>query len=341
MSQNENNNNEDENKRTLEEENKRKIEERRIYHKEIFEKWLNQEYNKRTTSKIMSQEKSKAIIDILKSSNEKNKENELQTKQDPNFKHFVKKKFQLLVDNGVETIYRSNRPVAIRENFFDILYNIHSLNNGHVGINKTYNLADTRYYGIPQVVVKKFINFCSICNCKQPQAIQPRLKPIRSDEFLSRIQLDLVDMRNKPCKKDGKTYQWIAHIVDHFSKFHILWPQQHKTAEEVVDGLRKFVFPYFGLPKILQCDYGKEFKNKDVISLIKDWGGECKIKHGRPRHPQSQGLVEQANGTMERMIASYEEQYMSQDWVSFLPKIMFNLNTQLSLCILFYFYFLI
>ena len=54
--------------------------------------------------------------------------------------------------------------------------------------------------------------------------------------------------------------------------------------------------------------------------------------HDRPRHPQSQGLVEQANGTMERMIACNMMQFKTNDWVSFLPKIMYNMNTQVSSC---------
>lgn len=54
--------------------------------------------------------------------------------------------------------------------------------------------------------------------------------------------------------------------------------------------------------------------------------------HGRPRHPQSQGLVEQANGTLEKMIRAMCEQFRTNNWVSLLPRIQFNLNTQRSSC---------
>ena len=33
--------------------------------------------------------------------------------------------------------------------------------------------------------------------------------------------------------------------------------------------------------------------------MMKSWPGETKIVHGRPRHPQSQDLVEKSNGTMD------------------------------------------
>ncbi|CAF0823577.1 unnamed protein product [Brachionus calyciflorus] len=75
----------------------------------------------------------------------------------------------------------------------------------------------------------------------------------------------------------------------------------------------------------------KEDNNSILITrLIESWDGNCKIIHGRPRHPQSQGLVEQGNGTLERMIASMMTQFNTNNWVKLLPIIMFNLNTQES-----------
>jgi len=87
------------------------------------------------------------------------------------------------------------------------------------------------------------------------------------------VQLDLIDMRHNPCISD-KRYSWIAHLEDHYSKYHIIWPQEQKTAEEVTNGLKKYVLAYFGLPKILQCDNGKEFKNELMRKLISEWEGK-------------------------------------------------------------------
>ena len=67
-----------------------------------------------------------------------------------------------------------------------------------------------------------------------------------------------------------------------------------------------------------------------MVSTICKWDGECKLVYGRPRHPQSQGLVEQANGTMEIMIGAYMEQYKTKKWIELLPLIMYNLNTSKS-----------
>ena len=64
--------------------------------------------------------------------------------------------------------------------------------------------------------------------------------------------------------------------------------------------------------------------------MIASWDGDCKIVYGRPRHPQSQDLVEQANGTVENMIGAAMEQYNTKSWAKLLPKIAYNLNTSKS-----------
>ena len=94
----------------------------------------------------------------------------------------------------------------------------------------------------------------------------------------------------------------------------LIWAQENKCAEEVAYGLERYVLAYVGLPKILQADNGTEFKNQVIRNLLERWDGDCKVIHGRPRHPQSQGLVEQSNGTMGKMIAAMMLQFKTNDW---------------------------
>ena len=81
------------------------------------------------------------------------------------------------------------------------------------------------------------------------------------------------------------------------------------------------------MPKILQSDNGLEFKNRKMVALVNRWDGDCTLIYGRPRHPQTQGLVEQANGTVEKMIAAAMEQHKTKEWTKLLPSIQFTLNT--------------
>ncbi len=61
----------------------------------------------------------------------------------------------------------------------------------------------------------------------------------------------------------------------------------NKSAVEIAMGLVSRVFPYFGLPKILQSDNGREFVNEVVRECLRLWPGEVVIINGRPRHSQS------------------------------------------------------
>lgn len=118
-------------------------------------------------------------------------------------------------------------------------------------------------------------------------------------------------------------YQWILHVVDHWSKFHFAIPTQRKTAKDVAQALQHYVFPVVGLPSILHSDNGREFVNKLIAEVISTWPGQVQLVSGRPRHPQSQGLVEQAHYTLERMISAkaMESGSKSPPWTSWLPYI--------------------
>jgi len=73
----------------------------------------------------------------------------------------------------------------------------------------------------------------------------------------------------------------------------------------------------------MQCDNGKEFKGLLLI-LAKSFG-ICVI-NGRPRNPLTQGLVEQANGTMKTRIRAWMHDNRSTKWASALPKITMAMN---------------
>ncbi len=107
-------------------------------------------------------------------------------------------------------------------------------------------------------------------------------------------------MQHRP----DQSYNYIAHYMDHWSKFHIIWPLMKKSAVEVAMGLVSRVFPYIGLPKILQSDIGREFVNQIVKECLCLWPGEVVIINGRPRHSQSQGLVEKGNHLVEMQMQS-------------------------------------
>jgi transposase InsO family protein len=87
------------------------------------------------------------------------------------------------------------------------------------------------------------------------------------------------------------------HARDHFSKFSWAYPLVNKTAAGVAERLMT-IFTQFGPPKILQSDNNRAFV-ATVITELKHIWTDLLIIHGRPRHPQSQGCIERANGDLE------------------------------------------
>ena len=83
-------------------------------------------------------------------------------------------------------------------------------------------------------------------------------------------QIDLIDMSSQP---DGQ-YYWIGHYLDHWSKYHILFPLAGKSAADVAYALEVFVFPYIGPPRILQSDGGRDFVKEIIKESTQRWKGE-------------------------------------------------------------------
>ena len=142
------------------------------------------------------------------------------------------------------------------------------------------------------------------------------------------IMLRAIDMRHSP----DNEYNYIGHFMDHFSKFHVLFPLRRKTAEEVSYMLQERVLAYLGPPKIFHSDNGREFVNNLIRAMFEKWGGDVTFVSGRPRHSQSQGLVERGNRTVEQKIAAMklDEGHGENKYplVSWLPCIMFSMNCE-------------
>ena len=82
----------------------------------------------------------------------------------------------------------------------------------------------------------------------------------------------------------------------------------------------------FGPPHILQCDNGTEFKDT-VLLLLKKYG--IKVLNGRPRHPQTQGLVEKHNSTLKRKLQAWIQDSGCRHWAQALPEISLSMNHQI------------
>ena len=98
---------------------------------------------------------------------------------------------------------------------YDAVARVHNQATVHSGYKKVKEIVDREYYGIPRRYVQEFCKTCPTCEKSKPQSCRPPLKPIVEEEFLHRIQVDLIDMRHSP----DNDYNYICHTVDHFTSF--------------------------------------------------------------------------------------------------------------------------
>jgi hypothetical protein len=101
-----------------------------------------------------------------------------------------------------------------------------------------------------------------------------------------------------------------------------------KEANNVANILQS-IFYQFGPPKILQSDKGREFVTKMITDLTKKWPG-LMIVNGRPRHSQSQGLVERGNSVVQQLIGKWLSSNNCLDWPSALGPVMLSINTSIA-----------
>ena len=69
--------------------------------------------------------------------------------------------------------------------------------------------------------------------------------------------------------------------------------------------------------------YGREFKGVLKLLLLSH---SVKVKNGRPRTPRTQGLVEQANGTVKEKILVWKLENRLSGWAVGLPAYALAIN---------------
>ncbi|KAF5120961.1 SCAN domain-containing protein 3 [Metarhizium anisopliae] len=237
-------------------------------------------------------------------------------------KHRALSEFEL-INNRLHRRPDSKHPepryVVPENEAFDTIANQH-LRLLHAGKNKTWEAVQQKFYGITRAAVEFVIKRCKNCALNRPAATKAPLVPIVTSRAWERVQADLIDMRHEPSGQ----YKWILHIKDHFSKYTQLYPLKSKHAEPIAEEFTRFIAAFLP-PKIVQTDNGKEFKGA-LLVLLRKYG--IQIINGAPRSPQTQGLVEQANGVVEAKLRAWKMDNGSTEWANGIMEVTLAMNTQ-------------
>jgi hypothetical protein len=133
-----------------------------------------------------------------------------------------------------------------------------------------------------------------------------------------------------PSKEHVEKYmllKYLFHYRDHTSKHTVLKFLPNKTASSVCHALVECI-DLFGASEVLQNDNGTEFVAEVVKNLVKS--RSIVYIQGRPYHPQSQGCVEQANGSAKSILHNecYTRDLPPNAAACFVGKAMLSLNSR-------------
>jgi len=170
--------------------------------------------------------------------------------------------------------------------------------------------------------VKQYVQGCEEClkgNAEFKPVNISRLQSIAPSPIFTRFTIDLVGPL--PPAQDTNS-RYIAVAVDSYTKMVIANSLPNKSAAAVVSWFKNSILYKTGCPYEVNCDRGGEFMAE--FQQLCDQHS-IKITRGSAYHPQTQGLVERANQTLECALSKLTNDEPSL-WEQHLQQAVFSMN---------------
>lgn len=214
--------------------------------------------------------------------------------------------------------------VVPKENRKQVLVEAHDVpTSGHMGIYKTFHRIAEKYYW-PKLKndVARYVNSCMVCATHKVERRKPTglmvSQPIPTKPW-ELVSTDLIG----PFPRSSKGNQYVLVVSDYFSKFSLTFPLRKATAERVAKHIEEDVFLIFGVPKMLICDNGPQYKCTIFQKLADAYA--VKIRYNANYHPQA-NPTKRVNQTLKTMIAMYVSEN-HREWDRNLSKVACAMRT--------------
>jgi len=200
---------------------------------------------------------------------------------------------------------------------------------GHLGRDKTYaGLCINFVWPGLQQDVFDYVSQCPTCQMTKSSNQRPAglLKPlpIPAQRF-DHVNMDLIG----PLPQTAAGHTAILTVVDRLSKTAIFAPT---TMTVDAPGLAKLffdnVFRRFGMPSAIVSDRDVRFTSNFWQALMSHLG--TSLKMSTAFHPQTDGLAERANRTVEEMLRAFIDHKHQDNWDKFLTSLEFAYNNSVN-----------
>ena len=198
------------------------------------------------------------------------------------------------METGDEVRWQFVIPSNLRK---DILHELHTKETaGHLGVNKTLERVKDRFYwpGCTKDV-KDWCRACDLCASRERPTRTPRapLWTYNVGAPLERVAQDILG----PLPDSDRGNKYILIIGHYFSKWTEAYAIPNQEATTVARVLVEEFVARFGIPRQIHSDQGRNFESKVFQEMCNSLGME--MSRTTPLHPQSDGMVERFNRTIE------------------------------------------
>ena len=223
--------------------------------------------------------------------------------------------------SGDQYLWQLVLPKSLHQEVFKLLHNPPT--SGHFGVSKTVKRIQQRFYW-PQCSqdIKKWCANCDLCASRKGPAKKPRAKMQQYNVGapMERIALDILG----PLPQSATGNKYIVIIADYFTKWPEAFAVPDQEATTVANLLvREFVCRY-GVPLEVHSDQGRNFESAVFAEMCTLLGMEK--TRTTPYHPQSDGMVERLNRTLEAQLSIFVDDHQT-DWDTYLPMLMMAYRT--------------
>ena len=190
-----------------------------------------------------------------------------------------------------------------------IIANAHQ--NGHFGALKVYlQLRETYYWQTMFQDIKDFLPACRVCqyaNSKTTRRAPLNPAPVPEGPFCN-VHLDILRMSTT-----SNGYQYVAVMIDAFSRLTRCVPVRTKTAENTANAFYHGWLSVYGAPLHLSLvtDNGLEYKGAVFQCLTKAYG--LKSKWTNYYSPSTNGMCERVNRTILAVLRRLTDNH-PKDW---------------------------
>lgn len=197
---------------------------------------------------------------------------------------------------------------------------------GHLGIIKTRKSISQCFFW-PNMTndIETFVQACNTCQRMKSTNQKPTglLKPIPipSQPWLQ-IGMDFITH----LPKTQRSYDSLLVVTDYYSKRMRLIPtRQTNTAKEITRQFFDNIFKHHGIPKVIISDRDTKFLSQFWKNLFQLLG--TTLAPSTAYHPQTDGLTERCNRTIEEMIRCFIHHCAENEWDLLLTPLEFVYNS--------------